>query len=142
MRVRALEERDMPEIQAIHDAAGYQFPLPDFASPLIEASDVIVDDSDTPIIGAMAKRGVELYLFCAPGGNLHPAVKIEGVRMLHESLRDRIVAKGYIEGYACLPPEIDRSWGRHLQRLFGWQRAWPSYRVEDWKQRQEVRRER
>ena len=128
-----MEQRDTETIRKIHADANYPFPLPDFASPLIEAADVIVDDSDTPLLGAAAKRSVELYLFCAPGGILHPTVKLEGVRMLHNSLRPTIVSKGYTEGYACLPPSIDRSWGRHLQRMFGWEKAWPSYRVLDWK---------
>lgn len=128
-----MEERDIPAIEAIHAAAGYKFPLPDLRSEMMEGAEVVVDELDTPIMAAAAKRGVELYLFCAPGGSMHPTVKMEAVRMLHESLRDTIVSKGYTEGYACVPPEIERSWGRKLKRIFGWDRAWSSYRILDWK---------
>lgn len=128
-----MELRDIPAIEAIHALAGYKFPLPNLLSPMIEGVEVVVDDADAPIMAAAAKRGVELYLFCPPGGPMHPAVKIEGVRMLHESLRNTIVQKGYSEGYAWVPPEIERSFGRKLRRLFGWDKAWSSYRILDWK---------
>ena len=128
-----MEARDIPIIESIHAAAGYKFPLPDLMSPMIEGAEVVVDESDTPLMAAVAKRGVELYLFCPPGGPVHPAVKMEGVKLLHESLRDTIVRKGYTEGYACVPPEIEKSWGRKLKKLFGWDRAWASYRIVDWK---------
>lgn len=133
MRTRPMEERDIPAIEAIHANAGYKFPLPDLRGPTIECCDVVVDDFDTPIMAAAAKRGLELYLFCASGGSIHPQVKMECIRLLHESLRDTIIAKGYSEGYACVPPEIDRSWGRKLRKMFGWDRAWSSYRILDWK---------
>ena len=128
-----MEARDIPAIEAIHAIAGYKFALPDLASPMIEGAEVVVDENDVPILAAVAKRGVEIYLFCPQGGPLHPTVKIEGVRMLHEGLRDRIVAKGYTEAYSCVPPEIEKSWGRKLRRLFNWERAWASYRILDWK---------
>lgn len=128
-----MEERDIPAIEAIHALAGYKFPLPDLRSDMIECVEVVVDDFDVPVMAAAAKRGIELYLFCPPGGPVHPQVKMEGVRMLHESVRDIIVRKGFSEGYACVPPEIERSWGRKLRRIFGWERAWASYRVLDWK---------
>lgn len=130
-----MELRDIPVIEAIHAQAGYKFPLPDLTSAMIEGAEVIVDESDTPLLAAIAKRGVELYLFCPSGGPLHPAVKMDGVRMLHENLRDTIIAKGYTEGYACVPPEIEKSWGRKLMKVFGWDRAWSSYRILDWRPR-------
>jgi hypothetical protein len=130
---RPMEERDIPAIEAIHAQAGYKFPLPDLRSEMIEGVEVIVDDSDTPVMAAAAKRGVEIYLFCPQGGPLHPTVKMEAVRMLHESLRDILVTKGFNEGYAWVPPEIESSWGRKLRRFFGWEKAWSSYRILDWK---------
>ena len=133
MRSRPMEERDIPAIEAIHAVAAYKFPLPDLRSAMIEGAEVIVDQHDVPVLAAVAKRGVEIYLFCPPGGSIHPAVKIDGIRLLHESLRNTIVAKGYNEAYACVPPEIERSWGRKLRKLFGWDRAWSSYRIVDWK---------
>lgn len=133
MKTRPMESRDIPAIEAIHALAGYKFPLPDLQGEMIEGIEVVVDDSDAVIMAAAAKRGVEIYLFCPPGGPIHPAVKMEGVRMLHESMRNTIVARGYTEAYACVPPEIERSWGRKLRRFFGWSRAWSSYRIMDWK---------
>ena len=67
--------------------------------------EVIVDQHDVPVLAAVAKRGVEtLSVLASPEWSIHPAVKIDGIRMLHESLRNTIVAKGYNEAYACVPP--------------------------------------
>ena len=127
-----MEQRDIPAIRAIYEAAGYAFPFPRFDSPLIEAVEVIVDESDTPVMAAAAKRSIELYLFCAPGGS-HPLVKLEAIRLLHESMRDKVVGKGYLEATAFLPPEISENYGRHLMRKFGWLRTWPAFAIRDWK---------
>jgi hypothetical protein len=126
-----MEERDIPAIREIYDAAGYDFPS--FDSPLIEAVDVVVDDSDVPFMAAAAKRGIEVILFCAPKGATHPQVKLEGIRLLHESMRDKIVPKGYDEAYSFLPPEIVKSHGRHLQRIFGWVPCWKAYLIRNWR---------
>ena len=132
MRVRPMEERDIPAIKAIHAAAGYEYSFPAFDSLSIEAADVVVGDDDVPIMGAMAKRVVEVVLFCAPGGPVHPLVKMEAIKMLHDSIRDTIVPKGFYEANAFLPPQIERSYGRHLVKLFGWAKNWTSFTIRDW----------
>ena len=66
----------------------------------------------------------------APAGQLHPVVKMEGIRLLHGALRDTIAAKGYTEYFSFVE---DKAFGRHLGKWFGWERTWPAYRVMDWK---------
>lgn len=133
MKVRPMEQRDLSAIAEIHAQAGYAFPLPDFVSPLMETAQVITDDDGKVLMGAAAKRVPELFLFCAPGGALHPFVKIEAIKMLHEAVRNDLAPKGFIEGFAFIPPEIERAYGRHLRRSFGWEQAWSAYRILDWK---------
>ncbi len=133
MRVRPMEERDIPAMKAIHAAAGYEYQLPDMHTSEIEAAQVVVDDDDVPIMGAMAKRVAEVVLICAPGGPVHPTVKMQAIRMLHEAIRDMIVPKGFKEANAFLPPAIEKSHGRHLVKLFGWAKNWPSFTIRDWR---------
>jgi hypothetical protein len=128
-----MEERDIPAIKAIHESAGYDYPFPTLDSLSVEAADVVVGDDDVPIMGAMAKRVAEVVLFCAPGGVLHPLVKMEAIKMLHHSIRDKIVPLGFYEANAFLPPQIERSHGRHLMKMFGWVKNWPSFTLRDWK---------
>lgn len=128
-----MESRDIPAIREIYDSAGYDFPFPDLSSPLIESVDVVVSDFDTPIMAAAAKRGIEVILFCSSKSGMHPLVKLEGIRLLHESMRDTITARGYAEAYAFLPPQLENNYGRHLQRMFNWQPAWKAYVVRDWR---------
>lgn len=128
-----MEKKDVDAVRMIYEQAGYDFVFPDFDSPLIEAWDVLVGDDDVPVMAAAAKRSLELYLFSVPGGAMHPTVKMEGIKMLHESMRDKIVSKGYSEATAFLPPELERTHGRHLMRKFGWLKSWAGFVIRDWK---------
>jgi hypothetical protein len=60
-------------------------------------------------------------------------VKMEGIRLLHGAIRDTIASKGYKEGFAFIPPSIEKAYGRHLRKWFGWEATWPAYRILDWK---------
>jgi hypothetical protein len=131
MKVRAIEERDISALKSIHEARGWNFPFPDVNSS--EAAQVVVDDEDRPIMAATAKRIAEVVLICPENGNIHPLVKMEAIKMLHESIRDILVPKGITEVNAFLPPEIEKSHGRHLVKWFGWAKNWPSFTIRDWK---------
>ena len=133
MRTRAMEERDVPVVAEIIKATGYGFKWPELDSPMMIAMDVVVDDSDTPIMAAGAVRTAELFLACSPGGAVHPFVKMEAMRALHQSLRDKLVPKGYTEAFAFIPPEIEKSHGRHLKKIFGWLDTWKAYAIKDWR---------
>ena len=133
MKVRMMEARDLPELEAIHAHRGYKYPMPDINSAAIEAAQVVVNDDDVAIMGAMAKRVAEVILICPEGGPIHPVVKMEAMKMLHSSMRDILVPKGFSEANAFLPPQIERSHGRHLVKWFGWVKNWPSFAIQDWK---------
>ena len=46
MKVRMMEARDLPELEAIHAHRGYKYPMPDINSAAIEAAQVVVNDDD------------------------------------------------------------------------------------------------
>lgn len=132
MKTRQAIPEDYARLQEIHEQSGLGFPMPDLDSKMIEGIEVVVDDQGEIMMAAVAKRVPEIYLLAAPG-KLHPVVRMEGIRLLHSALRDTIVPKGYPEGFAFVCPSIEKAFGRHLRKWFGWQRTWPAYRVTDWK---------
>jgi hypothetical protein len=112
--------------------SGLEFEMPDLSSPMIEAAELVVDERGEVIMAAVAQRTLEIYLL-SPAGQLHPMVKMEGIRLLHGAIRDTIASKGYKEGFAFIPPSIEKAYGRHLRKWFGWEKTWPAYRILDWK---------
>lgn len=124
MRIRKLQDSDLPALRAMAEASGY--PYPDLSNPLIEAVHVVVDDQDQPIMACAAQRIVELYLFVSPEAT-HPAAKLHALRLLHDSMAAGLRAKGYGEANAFLPPSLAAQFGRRLERTFGWVRNWASW---------------
>jgi hypothetical protein len=112
--------------------SGLEFEMPDLSSPMIEAAELVVDERGEVIMAAVAQRTLEIYLL-SPAGQLHPMVKMEGIRLLHGAIRDTIASKGYKEGFAFIPPSIEKAYGRHLRKWFGWEKTWPAYSISDWK---------
>jgi hypothetical protein len=130
VRVRDYKFGDLAILREIYDHAGYDFKFPENLADFL----VVVDDDDVPMMAAGHRLVPEITLLCAPGGATHPLVKLKGIALLHESLRDKLVRKGYSEAIASVPPELERSYGRHLQRHFQWQESWKTYRIRDWKE--------
>jgi hypothetical protein len=129
MRIREAIPEDFERLKEISLPG---FPVPDLSSPSILGVQVVTDESGEILLGAAAQRTAEIFLFCPPGC-LHPAVKMEGIRLLHGGIRDTIVPKGYSEGFSFVEPHVERAFGRHLIRRFGWEKTWPAYRILDWK---------
>ena len=132
MKVRSANPEDFETLRRAHAQSGLIFKMPDLGSRMTEAAELVIDERGEIVMGAVAQRAAEIFLF-SPAGQLHPVVKMEGIRLLHGAIRDNIVPKGYTEGFAFIPPEIERSYGRHLRKWFGWEKTWAAYRILDWK---------
>lgn len=126
MRVRALQESDIPELKAMERG----FPYPDPAGDL-EAILVVVDDDDRPVMAAAAKRLVEAYFWC--GEIDRPLVKVAAMRALEAEMYRILARKGYNSVEAFLPPEIARKFGRRLEKTFGWRKNWASWTRRLWR---------
>jgi hypothetical protein len=129
--VRDLKDADLPVLREIYDRAKYEFPWPELMKQ--DEVSVVVDDYDVPIMAACSRVIPEMTLICAPGGRTHALVKLEAIAMLHESLREKLVQKGYNEAIASVPPELEKNYARHLEKHFGWRESWKTYRIRDWK---------
>ena len=131
MIVRDLKDADIAVLREIYDRAKHDFSWPELMKQ--DEVSVIVDDYDVPLMAACSKVIPEVTLICAPGGKLHALIKLEGIRLLHESLRDKLVRRGFTEALASVPADLEKNYGRHLQRHFGWEPISPTYRIGDWK---------
>lgn len=128
MKIRDYVESDLPRLKEIHSEAGYQFPFPDLSSPLIGHVKVLVDDEDFPLMAVCSKLVPEVILLCAPGGEMHPLMKLKGIGMIHEAMRKELEPE-YDEAFCFVPPEIEKSYGNHLRRKFGWLKTWAGFRI-------------
>lgn len=72
-----------------------------------------------------AERIVQLYLYAGKEG--HPAARLHAIRILHEAMRDKLHERCYSEANVFLPPTLAKSFGRRLERTFGWRINWPSW---------------
>lgn len=125
MRIRNLESKDIPVLRRWHEESGFDYEFPDLTK--FEAVRVLVDENDVPIQAAAARKTVECYLLLDSTWR-NPRWRLEGFRQLHEDTCRQLEHKGYTDLHCWLPPQIERSFGRKLQNLFGWIKShWSSY---------------
>ncbi len=122
MKTRPFKSSDADFLNRCASQSG--FPYPNLSDPLIEAVEIVVDNEDRPIAACAAKRLVELYGWFDPDQS--PAVKMAAIRMLHESMAEKLRAIGYREVNISVPPSLAVRFGRRLKRSFGWRENWPS----------------
>lgn len=129
MRSRPLEERDLPVLEEIYNRLPYKFDggFPDFLSAEYEAAEVVVDADDRPLMVVGAKKAVEMVMVCDPSRPV--LIRLQGIALLHERMRAMLRALGYGEASSFIPPEIEKTHGRTMERRFGWLPAWKGYRV-------------
>lgn len=129
MRLVGLEATDADAVRALQAASGYAFQFPPLHSPLVETGCMILDSAGSPIAASVAQRTPEILLAMRKEG--HPAIKLQALAMVHQFMRQELSSRGYAEGFCFLPPEIEKSYGRHLQRIFGWRKTWAGYALKE-----------
>ncbi len=118
MIIRHLHSGDIPALRAMYKAQGFEYEFPDLTGPLMEAVLVVVDENGKILAAVAAERFVQLYMFV--GQIDYPAAKLSIIRSLHQCMSDALRPRGYHSAEACLPPAIEKSFGRRLERTFGW----------------------
>lgn len=121
--VRDANSSDLPVIEAIHQASGADYRLPDLNSPLIVAKKVSVGANG--VVGTCFLRlTAETYLILDP--NLDPKEKFASI----EELQSEILLEAYRLGLddlnARIPPEITKRFTKRLIQL-GWQIGRPDW---------------
>lgn len=132
MKVRPLKSGDIPLLKAWAAASG--FPYPDFDDPHVEASLVIADSDDVPILEIEAKRLIELYARFDPKSSA--TLKMKALGMAHEGMAQMLRDKGYNSCECFIPPPIEKSFGNRLMRgirsrgfLWKWAKNWQSFTI-------------
>ena len=96
-------------------------------SERIAASCVVEDDAGIPIAVCAAECIPSVTLGIQQ--TLHPLVRLRAGAMIHEYLKEAL--KAYPEMVCEVPPELERGYGRHLQRIFGWREMWKGYKLKE-----------
>lgn len=129
MTVRPLKPEDIPQLQAIYEEMGFDYSFPDLLSP--EFVDVtVLEDGGRPIMAIASRKTVEAYLFMDKSWGT-PAWRQEGFMQVHLAAHKAIKALGFRDAHCWVPPQIVRSFGRRLERVFGWRKsAWDVFSRE------------
>lgn len=124
MTIRDFEDEDEPVLRELYGRFGYKWDFPEDLSGF----QVVTDDSGRILMAAGWKLVPEITMICEPDKTIHPLVKLQGIAMLHDKLRSIITASGFNEAMTFVDPVLG-GFARHLQREFGWQADWPSFRL-------------
>ena len=104
------------------ESRGLPYPARD--GPHIEAVQVGEDNGE--VIGAaIANSIIELYLVGDP--TLHPKVRMNAVCLLHQGMIAELAELHYHEANIFLHPSLVKTFGRRLERSFGWAKNWDSW---------------
>jgi hypothetical protein len=123
--LRPLEPDDQDTVECLHGESGFDFKFPSLDSPLIEAGCLILDAAGIPLAASVAKRAPEIVL--AMRKDAHATVKLQALVQIHNFMRIEMATRGYHEANCFLPPSIEKNYGRHLRRIFGWEKSWQGY---------------
>ena len=138
MLVREHRESDLAHLRAIHSAQGFDYALPDLASPLLVTKLVLAQGEsvseqssatqDGAIVGAAFLRlTAEAYLLLDPRAGT-PRQRWQWLLALHAAAERDAWHRGLEDVHAWLPPPIAARFGKRLARL-DWLRddAWTPY---------------
>jgi hypothetical protein len=132
--VRKLRESDIPVLKELHERRGFGYSFPDLwdyklnrISQEFADVQVRVDEEDRPVIAVACRKTVEAYLWMDEGWRT-PRWRMAALVEIHEAVRVRLCDMGIQFVNAWIPPQIEKCFGKRLERVFGWVKSgWPSY---------------
>jgi hypothetical protein len=130
LRVRPWQVTDVPFLEQMFRASGFQYEFPDPGSPEFLANLVLVDADNIPRQAILMRLTAEMFLLQDKSWET-PGMRLEAFSQIHEASRRVAEAAGVSDVHAWLPPEIDASFGRRLTNEFGWKKQlWPCFSRE------------
>ena len=124
MKIRHALPEDDVRLKAIHEHMGIHYELPDLSKMAIKL--VFEDDEGCVLMGILLRPTVEAYMLLDTQEKTSARERWSRFLCLHRAALREAAARGFDDGYAFLPPDLDRSFGRKLERL-GWFRPWPAW---------------
>lgn len=125
--IRGIRPEDLTVLKELHKQMGFGYPFPELK--IHDIGKVVTDESDRPIMAALAVPVVDCYLLVSPNA-LTPGERLALLHKLHEAMRAEIKDRGYNWAEADIPPEIERSFGKRLKKLGWFKSAWPMWAAE------------
>jgi hypothetical protein len=133
MQVREYRESDLATLRAIHEAQGFEYPLPDLSNPLFVTKLILSNENEAgapqeKIIGAALLRlTAEAYLLLDPKAGT-PRERWQWLLQLHAATERDAWQRGLEDVHAWLPPPIAQRFGKRITQL-GWNRddTWTPY---------------
>ena len=118
MFVRDYQTSDLPALEEIHNATGFDYKLPSLDSPLVLSKKVALDDRGTVIGTLYIKLQGEAFLSLDP--HLDPQQKMETIHALNDPVVAECYSLGLDQLVASLPPGIEEVFQKRL-KLLGWE---------------------
>ena len=140
MQIRDYKPSDLPALQSIHQAQGFDYPLPDLGNPLFTTKIILIDsdfatnENTADPTAAEKIRGAaflrltaEAYLLLDPSAGT-PHDRCRTLLALHAAAEREAWQRGLEDVHAWLPPPIATKFGKRIMQL-GWQRddTWTPY---------------
>jgi hypothetical protein len=130
MTVRDVTASDETRLRELFRKQSFEYDFPDLEEPQFIAKRVICDADGTVVMAVAARRTVELFMLADPQWNT-PRMRLEALKLIHDDMRKELTRLGVHDVHAWLPPQVARSFGRRLMRLFGWKRPlWTDFCAE------------
>jgi len=125
--IRGIRPEDLAALKTLHKRMGFGYPFPDLK--IQDVGLVATNWHDKPMMAALAVPIVDCYLLIDPEATT-PGARWETFKQLHQAMREELQKRGYRWAQADIPPQIDRSFGKRLNRL-GWIKSeWPCWAAE------------
>jgi hypothetical protein len=119
MKIRPYRETDLPILATFFDRSGFEYDLPDPSSDEFIVNLVRVDESGVPRMAILTRVTAEMFMLADATWET-PGVRLQAFAELHEQTRKAVAAAGISDVHAWLPPQIAKSFGRRLTKMFGW----------------------
>lgn len=117
MHLRRFQPQDERAIENVFVAQGFDYELPDLSRfPYLQ---ILADEHNQARIVVGCRNLAEVFMLTDPSWET-PKVRMEGLKSIHESMRQELAKANVAEAIAWLPPQIERPFGRRLMRSFGW----------------------
>lgn len=116
MKIRPLEQADIPRIQEIFSQQSFEYMQPDWKAM---TGQVLEDEKGTVMLALLARPTVEMYALLDSSDWATPGMKVE-----HFAEVDRVEIKdlkmrGYVDQHCWIPP-IMKAFAKRIQKFYGW----------------------
>jgi len=121
MNIRRIEPEDVPKLREIYEEMGFDYQFPDLTQA--QFVDVQVAEDEGTVVGAIiSRKTVENYLLIKKDWKT-PGWRQEIFMQLHLAAHMAVKELGFTDANCWVPPQVAKSFGRRLQRVFGWKKS-------------------